>query len=81
LSDGNVIENPHFFRKEERTLAKAQHKLSKLQKGTKKRHKQRKVVSRIHERICNERKDFYHKESKKIAENYQYICMEDLNIK
>jgi putative transposase len=47
ISDGNIIGNPRFFGKEERTLAKGEHKLSKLQRGTKERHKQGKVVSRM----------------------------------
>jgi putative transposase len=81
FSDGQVVENPRFFKKEERVLAKAQRKLSKCQKGTQERRKQGKVVSRIHERIANKRRDFCHKESKKIVEKYQYICAEDLNIK
>ena len=31
--------------------------------------------------ISNQRKDFCHKESKKIIDQYQYICIEDLDIK
>src|SRR6266700_2344302 len=34
LSDGTTIENPRFFREEQKHLAKAQRKLSKAQKGT-----------------------------------------------
>ena len=62
-------------------LAKAQRKLSLLEKGTQERRKQGKVVAKIHERIRNQRKDFCHKESKKIVDQYQYICAEDLDIK
>ena len=39
------------------------------------------MVAKIHEKIRNQRKDFCHKESKKIINQYQYICIEDLNIK
>lgn len=81
LSNGQEIANPRFFRLGEKALAKAQQKLSKLKKGTKERRKQGKVVAKIHERIGNQRKDFCHKESKKIIDRYQYICVEDLNIK
>src|SRR5574342_631660 len=35
FSNGNKIENPRFFKKGEKALAKAQRKLSKLEKGTK----------------------------------------------
>jgi putative transposase len=81
LSNGQKISNPQFFKHGEKTLAKAQRKLAKLKKGTKERRKQGKVVAKVHERISNQRKDFCHKESKKIIDHYQYICVEDLNIK
>lgn len=81
LSNGQEIANPRFFKKGEKSLAKAQRKLAKLKKGTKERRKQGKVVAKIHEKISNQRKDFCHKESKKIVDQYQYICVEDLDIK
>lgn len=80
LSNGIEIENPKFFRNGEKALAKAQRKLSKLKKGTKERKSQVKVVAKVHERIRNQRKDFCHKESKKIVDKYQTIYIEDLNI-
>lgn len=58
-----------------------QGKLSKLKKGTKERRKTGKAVAKIHERIKNQRKDFCHKQSRKIVDQYQYICIEDLNVK
>jgi putative transposase len=81
FSDGRQIENPRFFKQGEKRLAKAQRKLTKLEKGTVERGKQKKVVARIHEKIANQRKDFCHKESKKIVEQYQHICVEDLSVR
>ena len=80
LSDGQEIPNPRFFKKGEKVLAKAQAKLAKLEKGTPQRRKAGKVVAKIHEKIGNQRKDFCHKESRKIIQKYQYICVEDLDI-
>ena len=80
-SNGERIENPRFFKKAEKALAKAQRKLSKLEKGTKPRRKAGKAVAKIHQRIKNQRKDFCHKQARKIVDQYQYICIEDLNIK
>lgn len=80
LSNGQEICNPRFFKRGEKALAKAQRKLAKLKKGTSERRKQGRVVAKIHERISNQRKDFCHKESKKIVDQYQYICVEDLNV-
>lgn len=80
LSNGEVISNPRFFKRGAKALAKAQRKLSKLEKGTKERCRQKKVVAKVHEKIRNQRKDFCHKESKKIVDQYQYICIEELQI-
>ena len=80
LSDGTHIENPRFFRKEEKSLAKAQRKLSAQKKGTQARYKARKVVARIHERISNKRHNFAHQKSRKIVSKYNTVCVEDLSI-
>lgn len=81
LSNGKEIANPHFFKQGEKALAKAQRQLAKLKKGTPERRKKGKAAAKIHERISNQRKDFCHKEAKKIISEYQYICIEDLDIK
>lgn len=81
LSNGQEIANPRFFKHGEKALAKGQRKLAKLKIGTPERRKQGKVVAKIHQKIGNQRKDFCHKESTKIINQYQYICIEDLNVR
>jgi putative transposase len=81
LSTGEKIENPRFFRQDEKALAKAQRKLEKFEKGTPKRAKARKVVGRIHERIANHRRDFAHKLSRRLVNEFGLIAFEDLNIR
>lgn len=80
LSDGKEIENPRYFKKSEKALAKSQRQCAKLAKKTPERRKKIKAIARIHEHIGNQRRDFCHKESKKIVDEYQYICVEDLAI-
>lgn len=80
LSTGEQIENPKFFRREEKALAKAQRKLFKAEKGTPERKKRRKVVARIHERIAWKRQDFIHQHSRKIINRFGIIAVEDLNV-
>ncbi len=80
LSNDERIDNPRFFRQEEKQLAKAQHKLSKQEKGTKARAKRRKVVSRVHERITFRRSNFMHQESRKIVNRFGSIFVEDLQV-
>ena len=81
LSDGTVISNPRHTKKYENKLAKEQRKLSKKQKGSKNRFKQRLKVRKIHNKIRDTRKDFLHKTSNSIAKNYDGTFVEDLNIK
>jgi putative transposase len=81
LSNGDPIHNPRFFRVEEKRLAKAQRRLSKAAKGTPERKKRRKVVAFVHERIADQRRDFAHQESRKLANKYGIIVFEDLNIR
>src|SRR6266702_4388221 len=80
LSDGTEIENPRFFRKEEKALAKVQRKHSKLAKGTPERRKHRKVVARVHERIAFRRENFTHQHSRQIVNVHGVICVEDLHV-
>jgi len=80
LSDGTEIENPRFFRKEEKALAKVQRKLSKETKGTPERKFRRKAVVRTHERIGFKRQNFSHQTSRKIVNTNGKIFVEDLTI-
>ena len=81
FSTGEKIINPRFFRRDEKELAKAQRKLSKAEKGTPERAKRRKAVCHIHQRISNRRKDFAHKLSRKIVDEFGIIALEKLNAK
>jgi putative transposase len=80
FSTGEAIENPRFFRTEEKALAQVQRRLAKEAKGTPRRRKRRKVVARVHERIRFRRKDFSHQQSRKIINRFQVIAVEDLSI-
>jgi putative transposase len=80
FNNAEIIENPRFFKKSEKSLAKAQRKVSTYKKGTKERRKEGKKASKIHTKIRNRRKNFCHQESRKIVDKYQNICIEDLNI-
>jgi putative transposase len=81
LSDGSQVDNPRFFRHDERALVKAQKRLSAATKGTPERRKAKRVVQHIHQRIANRRKDFAHKLSRRWVNEYQFIAFEKLDIK
>lgn len=80
-SQGNDADYPKYYRKMEQKLQKAQRKLSQRKKGGKNRDKQRKKVAKLHEKAVNQRKDFLHKQSRQIANAYNAVAIEDLNMR
>jgi putative transposase len=70
-----------YYRKMEAKLKKEQRKLSKRIKGSKNRDKQRQKVAKLHEKVANQRKDFLHKQSRQIANAYDAVVVEDLNMR
>lgn len=57
------------------------HALSHCQKGSANRNKQRLRVAKLHEKVANQRKDFLHKLSNQITNDYDVVCIEDLNMR
>ena len=80
-SNGNEPKYPHYYRQAEKRLKREQRKLSLMQKGSKNRDKQRIKVAELHEKVANQRKDFLHKQSRQIANAYDCVCIEDLDMK
>lgn len=76
-----LIEPPEFLRKSENKLVRVQRDLSRKKKGSANRKKQRIRVARVHRKIRNQRKDFAHKTSRELVNNYDLIAFENLNIK
>jgi putative transposase len=81
LSDGTKIENPKTLNKYDSKLRKAQKHLSRKKKRSNNRNKQRIKVARIHRKIRNVRKDVLHKASRILADTYDQVIFEDLQIK
>ena len=80
-SNGNKIENPKYYRKKLKQLAKLQRKLSKMKKGSNNYVKQKKKIAKLHVHIANMRRDFLHKVSRTLVNENQVIVLEDLNVK
>ena len=80
FSTGEQIANPRFFRQDEQALAHAQRRMSKQANGTPERQYHQRIVRRIHARIANRRKDFAHKLSRRLVNEFGAIVFEDLNI-
>ena len=86
-SNGNTGTNHKYYRESHNKLAKAQRKLSRMQ-GSKKHEvksnnyiKQLRKVNKIHRHIANQRLDNLHKISTEIANQYDVVCVESLDMK
>ena len=80
-SDGTVYPNMRFLEKSLRKLKISQRRLNKKQKGSKNREKARLKVNKIHKKVKNQRNDYQHKVSRELADNFNTICLETLNVK
>ncbi|MDR1641051.1 MAG: transposase [Clostridiales bacterium] len=79
-NEGNSADYPRFYRMSEKQLAKAQRRLSKCKIGGKNYRKQRIKVAKRHAKTANQRKDFLHKESRRITNAYDVVFIEDLDM-
>lgn len=80
-SNGQDAGVPSFFRQAEKRLAKEQRKLSKMVRGSSNYKKQRLKVQNIHQKVSRQRLDFCHKRSREIANSYDAVCVEDIDLK
>jgi putative transposase len=80
LSNGEQIENPRFYRRDEADLKRVQKRkdAAKNAKDWEENAKQKLLLAKIHERIGNRRADFAHKRSRDLVDQYQVIVFEDL---
>ena len=77
---GQCVDNPRFFRKEELALAKVQRQLSKHKIGSPRWLKKKRVIQHLHKRITNMRHNFIHQLSRAFVNKYQIIALEKLDI-
>lgn len=89
-SDGARFARPRFdyinkdkLTKEQRKLSKMRTKLERVNANLdecKNYQKQKHKVAKLHEHIANSAKDFNHKLSRKLVEEYDFLSFENLNI-
>ena len=86
-SNGKRADMHKYYRESRTKLAKAQRKLSRKIgscKGEPKSNhyiKQQKKLAKLHRHIANQRLDDLHKKSTEIANQYDIVCVESLNMK
>ena len=79
-SEGHVCGSPKYYRKSQTKLKKLQRQLSKKGKDSKNREKARLKLAKLQRHISNQRLDFLQKESTRIANLYDVVCVESLNM-
>ena len=81
FSDGSRAEYPMYYREAQDRLAREQRKLSHCKKGSRNYGKQKKILARCYEKVRNQRKDYLHKLSRRIADQYDAAAVEDIDMK
>ena len=79
-SQNREADYPKFYRIALDKLAKEQRKLSLMKYSSNNYYKQKLRVAKLHEHISNQRKDWIHKLSTQLANEYDYVCVEDINM-
>jgi len=80
LSDGTVIDSPRHLRTSLARLRVLQRSLARKQRGGCNRRKAVARLARLHERIANQRRDFWHKVTRGLVAAYGTLVLEDLSL-
>jgi putative transposase len=80
VSEKDHMENPRFYRKNEKKLKKLHRELSRKKKSSRNHNKARVKLARFYDKIGNERTDWQQKLSTELANEYNAIIIEYLNI-
>lgn len=78
---GNICGSPKYYRKSQKKLARLQRQLSRKAKDSNNRNKARLKVAILQKHTSNQRLDFLHKKSTEIANQYDVVCVESLDMK
>jgi putative transposase len=75
-ADGEPTENPRYYCKAERALKKAQQRVSRRKKGSRRRRKAVHVLARTHQHVRRQRQDFHYKTALALVRAYDTIYVE-----
>ena len=79
-SDGEVFENKHFLKNEEKKMKKLQRQLSKKKVGSNNRKKAQIRIAKLFERMTNKKEAYIHYVVNELLSSFDTIFMEDLNV-
>lgn len=81
LSNGEKVQAPKPLKANLKKLRRLNKSLSRKQKGSSNRAKAKAKLSRLHYKISCIRKDFLHKLTSGLVNEFDTICIEDLDVK
>ena len=81
LSDNTEIDAPLFFQQYQQQLAKLNKNLARKKKGSNHRKQAKHQLAKAYKKMSDSRRDYFFKLGKSLTEEYDYIFLEDLNIK
>ena len=73
--NGDIANAPHWLKQSQEKLTKIQRRLSRMQPGSKNYQETVQKYRKLHEHIANQRRDFIHKESRRIANAWDAVCV------
>ena len=73
--DGSMADPPHWLKQSQEKLANIQRRLSRMQPDSKNYQEMLQKYRLLHEHIANQRRDFIHKESRRIANDWDAVCV------
>jgi len=80
LANGEKIANPRCYRKAEKRLQKAQRRICKRKKGSKRRGKAVRLLQRAYQKVARQRRDFHHKAALSLVKQYDTVYYESLQV-
>ena len=80
-SNGKKANYPHYYRKSEEKLKKLQRELSRKQLKSNNWYRQKQRITTLQRHIANQRLDWLHQESRKIANEYDAVVVEDIDLR
>lgn len=80
VSDGSVMENPKHARRAQKKLRKAQRRMSRRVKGSKRYARARRAFQRANARVRFARRADLEAFTSRLVKDYDVICIEDLNV-
>ena len=73
--NGKMADAPHWLQQSQEKLTKIQQQLSRMEPGSKNYQEAVQKYRALHEHLANQRRDFIHKESSRIANGWDAVCV------